>query len=404
MYMKIAVRCGCFGLIALASMARADITIQTVSVGNAGNATDATSMNAGSGHFGAVAYAYKIGKHEVTAGQYAAFLNAVATTDTFGLYNTDMAGDIAGCQIVRSGSSGSYTYSVASTYENRPVNYVSWGDAARFTNWLMNGQPAGAQDSTTTENGAYTLSGTSYSSIARNASATWAISSEDEWHKAAFYNPATTSYFAYATSSNTIPANTVTSPDPGNNANYLKRVSGVDAFTLDSPYYRTEAGDFENSASPYGTLDQNGNVWEWTESSFYSGLFRVLRGGSFASYETTLASSFRYLETPAGEFSTIGFRLSQLGRVGLTGDANSDGIVDTQDFNILAGHFSMMGQSAASGDFSGDGTVDSTDYNILLAHWGEQLSSSPEIGSVVPEPLTLPVLMPLLFATRRRRA
>ena len=50
-----------------------------------------------------------------------------------------------GCKIQRSGSSGSYTYSVAADWANRPVNYVSWGDAARFANWLHNGQPTGAK-------------------------------------------------------------------------------------------------------------------------------------------------------------------------------------------------------------------------------------------------------------------
>jgi len=33
-------------------------------------------------------------------------------------------------------ASGGYTYSVSSDYANRPVDFVSWGDAARFANWL----------------------------------------------------------------------------------------------------------------------------------------------------------------------------------------------------------------------------------------------------------------------------
>jgi len=46
--------------------------------------------------------------------------------------------------IERTGSAGSYTYSVASSRENRPVNYVRWHDAVRFANWLHNGKPTGA--------------------------------------------------------------------------------------------------------------------------------------------------------------------------------------------------------------------------------------------------------------------
>ena len=45
-------------------------------------------------NFGAVGYAYSIGKYEVTVGQYTAFLNAVAATDTYGLYDSQMATDL----------------------------------------------------------------------------------------------------------------------------------------------------------------------------------------------------------------------------------------------------------------------------------------------------------------------
>ena len=64
-------------LVLLAAPARA-ITYDLVAVGNAGNANDTTG-------FGAVAYPYQIGKYHVTISQYAAFLNAVAATDTYSL-------------------------------------------------------------------------------------------------------------------------------------------------------------------------------------------------------------------------------------------------------------------------------------------------------------------------------
>jgi len=109
-----------------------------------------------------VAYIYRIGKYEVTAGQYCEFLNAVGKTDTYGLYNTlmdtatyDQWGRNQGCNIKRTGSPGSYAYSVDSNWANRPVNYVSWGDAVRFANWLHNDQPTGAQGLSTTEDGAW---------------------------------------------------------------------------------------------------------------------------------------------------------------------------------------------------------------------------------------------------------
>jgi len=132
---------------------------------------------------GSVAYSYQIGKYEVTIGQYAAFLNAVAMTDTYRLYNERMATDLNVAGISQAGSSGSYTYSVidtdysstrpTTTSANRPITYVSWFDAARFANWMANGQPTGEQSSTTTENGVYDLTGpwvgrTSGNAVAKN--------------------------------------------------------------------------------------------------------------------------------------------------------------------------------------------------------------------------------------------
>ena len=172
-------------MVLLAAGAAQAVVIDTVPVGNPGNAADTTG-------YGSVAYSYSIGKYEVTAGQYTAFLNAVAATDNYGLYNANMADPdtqfVWGSGIRRSGSSGSYTYSVSPTYANRPVNWVSFWDACRFANWLNNGQ----QGAGTTEYGTYSLNGEgnpSNSSITRNTGATWAVASEDEWYKAAFYDP-----------------------------------------------------------------------------------------------------------------------------------------------------------------------------------------------------------------------
>jgi hypothetical protein len=88
-----------------------------VTVGNAGNAADTTT-------YGGVAYEYQIGKYDVTIGQYTEFLNAVAATDTYSLYNTSMATDLNVAGISRTGSSGSYTYSVINNggdSSNRPI-------------------------------------------------------------------------------------------------------------------------------------------------------------------------------------------------------------------------------------------------------------------------------------------
>lgn len=140
------------GMMAMEMPCARAITIDMVTIGNPSNANDTTG-------YGGVSYIYNIGTAEVSLFQYAAFLNAVAATDTYNLYNGTYMGNnanIAG--ISRSGSSGNYSYSVLGTGA-RPVTYVSWFDAARFVNWMANGQPVGAQGNGTTENGAYSLFG-----------------------------------------------------------------------------------------------------------------------------------------------------------------------------------------------------------------------------------------------------
>ena len=71
-----------------------------------------------------------------------------------------------------------YSYSVAADWANRPVNYVSFWDAARFANWLHNGQPTGAQGPGTTEGGAYHDVG-NQTLFGRNAGAKFFIPTED---------------------------------------------------------------------------------------------------------------------------------------------------------------------------------------------------------------------------------
>ena len=133
------------GILASGGIVQAGVVIDTVTVGNPGNRDDTH----GDG-YGGVGYTYDIGTYEVTARQYTGFLNAVARTDTYGLYSTNMNDQPYG-GIQRGGFSGNYSYSVKAGFESLPVNYVSWGDAARFANWMANGQPIGLQDNSTTD-------------------------------------------------------------------------------------------------------------------------------------------------------------------------------------------------------------------------------------------------------------
>jgi len=293
------------------------LNMETVPVGNAGNAADTEVMwPDGTTGYGGVAYDYRIGTYEVTAGQYCDFLNKTAATDTYGLYSTNMDTAVyyLGCNIKRSGVSGSYTYTVASDWANRPVNYVSWGDSARFSNWMHNGQPTGSQNASTTEDGSYYLNGATsdeaLQAVMRKANPTWVIPSDDEWYKSAYHknDGVTGNYFDHPTSSDSVPSNVLGDPtDPGNNATYHNNGN-----TIGSPYYRTEVGAHENSDSPYGTFDQGGNVQEWNEAVIYGSL-RGLRGGSFFDVDYGLRASFRNYGAPTFESSAaLGFRVAEV--------------------------------------------------------------------------------------------
>lgn len=298
------------------------VVIETVPVGHPGNAGDPRP----GGPYGAVDYAFAIGRFEVTAGEYAAFLNAVAASDPRGLYDTRMDYDAnpghEGCHIVRTGSPGSYSYAVAPDWADRPVNYVSWADAARFANWLHNGQPSGAQDLSTTEDGAYFLDGVSQfddsalEDVLRESDARWAIASEDEWYKAAYHrnDGATGNYWSRPTGTDAAVSEDLVDPDPGNNATCTSGTPGD--WTIGPPYYRTEGGAHENSASPYGTFDQGGNVMEFTEAVPESDIRRI-RGGSWnMGCSQVAASAIDDVMHSSDQFNDLGFRVVRLGEEG----------------------------------------------------------------------------------------
>ncbi|UCC31516.1 MAG: SUMF1/EgtB/PvdO family nonheme iron enzyme [Phycisphaerales bacterium] len=364
------------GIFAWSINVRAGVVIETVTVGSPGNAGEGSGWSYG-GYgpdriCGAVDYAYNIGKFEVAAAQYTEFLNAVADEDTYGLYYTSMADPFGlfGCNIQRTGTSPNFSYSVAPDWADRPVNYVSWGDAARFCNWLHNGQPTGAQNLTTTEDGSYYLNGATSNpelmAVVREEDATWVIPSEDEWYKAAYhYNDGVTgNYYDYPTSSDSVPgyvndsgnlsgtgtAFTEGGTDPGNYATY-DGDGGIDG--IGSPYYRTEVGEWENSDSPYGTADQGGNVWEWNEAVPYVSV-RGARGGSFYhDVGGDLHAAGRDNYGPMSQAGWIGFRVAEVPE---RGDFDADGDLDLADYAQLDDCLSGpgVGRLPACGAFDQD--------------------------------------------------
>jgi formylglycine-generating enzyme required for sulfatase activity len=308
------VACGAAALVVSFATSAHAITINWVTVGDPGNTADTTGQP---NPAGAVADAFQIMKFEFTNQQYTDFLNSVAATDTYSLYSTSMGSDPRG-GITRSGTSGSYTYAVRTNMGDKPVIYVNWFDAARVSNWLMNG----ATGTSSTETGAYTLVGgqTSGTAPARNFGATFYVPTEDQFYKAAYYKGGGTNagYWDYATQSNTAPT-AVTSgttgigsastgtigSGTGNFANYNNTV-----FWNGQPGHVTTVGT-NGGASAYGAFDMNGNLFEWNDLTGAAGSSRGVRGGAYNSNNASqLASSFSAAFAPSFETNNVGFRLA----------------------------------------------------------------------------------------------
>jgi len=253
-----------------------EFTIDFVNIGNAGNAADTTG-------YGAVPYEYRMGTYEISR-------NAIDKATASGMANV---------------TAGTWT-------GNQPAADINWYEAAAFVNWL---------NTSTGKTAAYDLAwgGSAWSmnlwsggqawtaggeNLYRNKDAFYFLPSENEWVKAAFYNPAGSSYFLYPTASSSVPSGVASGTDAGS-AVYNEAAS-VPA-TVDS------AGGL----SPYGTMGQGGNVYEWNESAFDGANSlpsenRAIRGGNWANTELVLRSSSRYDNSPTNEFNNIGFRVASV--------------------------------------------------------------------------------------------
>jgi formylglycine-generating enzyme required for sulfatase activity len=282
------------------------LDIEWVVVGDPGNPPDTT------GH-GAVARPFEITKHEITVGQWAAFLSAVAARDPHGLFH--------GAQgVVREGDAAAYRYTPTPGRERHPVMHVSFLDAMRFANWLhhVDGAPNAASSVEAvlmTETGAYPIADGG-GLAARSPEARVWVPSEDEWYKAAYYQSADAGgppggYWRYPTRSDEPPrlgmpgdtaprlANFLADTTPQPNGNVLRGYG--DVFPV---------GSFPGSGSPYGTLDQAGNAWEWIEVVVFD-MQRGMRGGNMCGSHEKLLKTVRTSASPTRRYPDTGFRLAR---------------------------------------------------------------------------------------------
>ena len=292
------------------------VEIDLVPVGHPGNPADANG-------FGSVAYEYLIGRHEITNEQYCAFLNQVAKTDPHGLYSEQMLTDANVVAIKRLGTDGSYTYRVldeapaghvnagVKLKPRRPIVCVSWTSAARFCNWLHNGQGNGS-----TEIGAYALHGVQDRRVPREKDARFFLPTEDEWYKAAYYDAASArsraAYWKFGTRSNDSPtvwkslrnarwnAESVELP---NIANWGWGGTGWDTLA--------PVDLFPNSISGYECHCMSGNAAEWVEPKGDIAVREgIVRGGYWWNGAPPPNSEYRVQKAIQTANRDVGFRVA----------------------------------------------------------------------------------------------
>jgi len=160
----------------------------------------------------------------------------------------------------------------------------------RYCNWLHNGARAGAD----TETGAYRLLGNlppDTARIRRNFGARYFLPNEDEWHKAAYYDPSiaaepTGNYWSFAVRTDNASPSQIAVGGPSGLVDVNKPGLG----------------------SYFGTFGQSGNAAEWTEE--LSGGQRLVLGGGVASdWSNPPAAMSFYADASQGAMDR-GFRIA----------------------------------------------------------------------------------------------
>jgi formylglycine-generating enzyme required for sulfatase activity len=234
---------------------------------------------------GSVGYVYNIGKFEVTTSQWVEFFNAVLDRPSTDRIPHVVSPIAWGAAQVAPTTPGGTRYGVIPGLDMFPVNGISWRTAAIYANWLHNDK---STDRNAFLNGAYDVStfGPGPENIGftdqltHNPGARYWIPTQDEWIKAAHYDPNRVNtdgtiggWWNNANSSDSFPAygpvgvhartNFPLGPDPNG-----PLASANAAWGTEFPGYSfldIPLGAYENAVSPWGLFDTAGATSELTE-------------------------------------------------------------------------------------------------------------------------------------------
>ena len=263
----------------LFSLARADtfgrganqFDIEFVPIGSPENSADTSHVPPN----GKVDYAYRMGKYEIRRDMIIkANTQSAAEGNPLGI-SMDLMDFVPG-----------------GPRDNMPATGVSWIEAAMFVNWLNTS--AGYAPAYKFADGNSQLwqsgdAGYDPANPIRNTLASYFLPNIDEWHKAAYYDPAAGVFYNFPTGSDTHPE-----PIASGTA------AGTAVFNQQGPADINLAGGL----SPYGTMAQGGNVSEWQET-------RAARGGaSGRSLFYAGGTGFEFI--PTYESPAIGFRVASI--------------------------------------------------------------------------------------------
>lgn len=282
-----------------ANLCRADVfgsgtnsfEIEFVTIGQSGNPADTTGDP---NPAGAVPYGYRIGKYEVPE-------DAVRKANA----QSALDGQPLGVTLDTRGP-------------KKPATSLSWFEVAKFVNWLNTNSgatpaykfvdvigPRGGVIGTTFALWEPGDAGYDPANRFRNRLAAYVLPSADEWYKAAFYDPASGTYFDYPTGSNIPPVPVASGTAPGT----AVVMQGLAAGPADIAH----AGGL----SPYGTMAQGGNAWEWEETELdllndNSAAYRGGRGGGWDSFPSNLSATIRNGGLPGTPPTGAGFRVANV--------------------------------------------------------------------------------------------